>query len=206
MIKKHSIFGQVFPLILSISLIILTACGADTSSTNLASMQGSLPASDEKPQSRAAEIYAASCASCHGPEMQGGNAQSLIDGVWQFGDGKGYVSRNIKFGIPHLGMPSYENTLTNKEIDLLVEFLYEAEARAGVVKPDPPDQLESLEYTIKSEVWIDKLDIPWAIVFLNRDTALVTEKPGALRVIVKGELLDKPVAGIPKVVDEGRAD
>jgi len=44
----------------------------------------------------------------------------------------------------------------------------------------------------------------WAIVFLNRDTALLTEKPGALRVIVKGEMLDKAVEGIPEVLNEGQ--
>ena len=30
-------------------------------------------------------------------------------------DGQGYVSRNIKFGIPHLGMPSYENSLNDED-------------------------------------------------------------------------------------------
>lgn len=187
---------HVFIVLLSAFVFVLTACNADNSAAKPAEVQNS--------PSKAAQIYAASCASCHGPEMQGGNAQSLIDGVWQFGDGKGYVSRNIKFGIPHLGMPSYEKTLSEEEIDLLVEYLYKEEARAGVVKPDPPEQLESLEYTIKSEVWVDNLDIPWAIVFLNRDTALLTEKPGALRLIVKGELLNKAVKGTPKVLNEGQ--
>jgi mono/diheme cytochrome c family protein len=30
-------------------------------------------------------VYAARCASCHGPTMQGGAATSLVDGVWKFG-------------------------------------------------------------------------------------------------------------------------
>jgi len=60
----------------------------------------------QKSSGKAMAIYSSSCASCHGPDLQGGNAQSLIDGIWQFGDGAGYVSRNIKFGVPHLGMPS----------------------------------------------------------------------------------------------------
>jgi len=175
---------------------MLAACNQQKTDPNGSTEQETL--------SGAALIYSSSCASCHGPEMQGGNAQSLIDGVWQFGDGKGYVSRNIKFGIPHLGMPSYENTLSEEEIDLLVDYLYEEESRAGVVKPDPPEQLESMEYTIKSEVWLDGLDIPWAIVFLNRDTALLTEKPGSLRVIVQGELLSKAVKGTPEVLNEGQ--
>lgn len=153
---------------------------------------------------KAVQIYDAYCASCHGKDLRGGNAQSLLDGVWQFGDGTGYVSRNIKFGIPHLGMPSYEHSLSEEEISLLVDYLYEEQSRAGVTKPDPPAVLESVDYTIKSEIWVDNLDIPWAIVFLSRDTALVTERPGTLQMVVKGKLMDKPVAGTPAVLHEGQ--
>jgi glucose/arabinose dehydrogenase len=153
---------------------------------------------------QAVELYNQYCATCHGMDLRGGNAQSLLDGIWQFGDGRGYVSRNIKFGIPHLGMPSYENTLDDREIGLLVDYLYEAQAEAGVVKPDPPPVLESIDYTMKTEIWADNLDIPWAIVFLNKDTALVTERPGTLRMIVNGNLLKDPVAGTPEVLHEGQ--
>ena len=40
----------------------------------------------------AAELYQQYCASCHGLDLGGGNAQSLVDGIWQFGDGEGYVT------------------------------------------------------------------------------------------------------------------
>ena len=92
-------------------------------------------------------------------------------------------------------MPSYDASLSNNEIKLLVDYLYEKQSMAGVVKPDPPATLESIHYTIKTDVWVDQLDIPWAITFLNRDTALVTERPGTLRVVVKGKLIEKAVAG-----------
>ena len=153
---------------------------------------------------RAKEIYDRYCSNCHGKDLRGGNAQSLLDGVWQFGDGSGYVTRNIKYGIPHLGMPSYENSLDDEEIKLVVEFLYKEQSMAGVEKPDPPEQLESIEYTIGSEIWVDSLDIPWAIVFLNKDTALFTERPGKLRMIIEGLLIDAPVKGIPEVLAEGQ--
>ena len=74
---------------------------------------------------QAMELYNQYCANCHGTDLRGGNAQSLLDGIWQFGDGYGYVHRNIEFGIPHLGMPSYASSLSNKEISLLVDFLFE---------------------------------------------------------------------------------
>ncbi len=152
----------------------------------------------------AKEIYDQYCSNCHGKDLRGGNAQSLLDGVWQFGDGSGYVTRNIKYGIPHLGMPSYENSLDDEEIRLLVDYLYEEQSRAGVEKPDPPAQLESIDYTMGCEIWVDNLDIPWAIVFLNKDTALFTERPGKLRMVVNGKLLENPVKGIPEVLAEGQ--
>jgi len=153
---------------------------------------------------RAREIYDQYCSNCHGKDLRGGNAQSLLDGVWQFGDGTGYVSRNIKYGIPHLGMPSYENSLDNEEIRALVDYLYREQELAGVEKPDPPALLESIDYSIGCEIWVDNLDIPWALVFLNKDTALFTERPGKLRMLVKGELIHDPVNGIPEVLAEGQ--
>ena len=193
--KTNTIFSvlRFLALILVIPFLIM-ACNQSVDGS------GSSDGQDE----RAKVIYDQYCSNCHGKDLRGGNAQSLLDGVWQFGDGRGYVNRNIKFGIPHLGMPSYENSLSDEEIDLLVDWLYNEQQRAGVEKPDPPAQLESLEYTMGTEVWVDGLDIPWAIVFLNQDTALFTERPGKLKMVVQGKLIDQPVEGIPEVVAEGQ--
>lgn len=174
--------------------LILSAC-------KLVQAEGS---GSNDPDQRAKEIYDKYCSNCHGTDLRGGNAQSLLDGVWQFGDGQGYVSRNIKYGIPHLGMPSYEQSLTDEEIRLLVDYLYEEQSKAGVSKPDPPPQLESIDYTIKCDIWVDELEVPWAIVFLNKDTALLTERPGRLRMVAGGKLMDEPVEGTPEVLNEGQ--
>jgi len=174
--------------------ILLVACKQKVTDENAGNQQDQL----------AKEIYDQYCSNCHGKDLRGGNAQSLLDGVWQFGDGTGYVSRNIKYGIPHLGMPSYESSLNDEEIELLVAWLYNEQSRAGVEKPDPPAQLESIDYTIGTEIWVDDLDLPWAIVFLNKDTALFTERPGNLRMVVQGKLADQAVSGIPLVLAEGQ--
>lgn len=154
---------------------------------------------------RGETLYMQNCATCHGADLgHGGMAQSLVDGIWQFGDGRGYVTRNIKFGIPHMGMPSYEKTLTDKEISAIVDFIYSRANEAGAVKPDPAPMMETLDYEIGTEIWVDSLRIPWAIVFLNSDTALVTERPGGLRMVVNGKLLPRPVSGTPEVLHEGQ--
>ena len=78
-----------------------------------------------------AALYQQHCAQCHGADLNGGNATSLVDGIWQFGAENGYVMRNIKFGIPHLGMPSYEKTLTDDEINTLVRYIRDSENKVG---------------------------------------------------------------------------
>ncbi|MEN9508797.1 MAG: hypothetical protein RLZZ621_1360, partial [Gemmatimonadota bacterium] len=45
---------------------------------------------------------------------------------------------------------------------------------------------------------------PWGIAFLPGGDMLVTERPGRLRIVRKGQLLPTPVAGVPAVVASGQ--
>ena len=68
-----------------------------------------------------AAIYQQYCATCHGADLNGGNSGSLIDGIWQFGAADNYRFRNIKFGITHMGMPSYGAVLKDNEINAVIK-------------------------------------------------------------------------------------
>jgi len=149
-------------------------------------------------------LYMANCSSCHGLRLQGGNAQSLVDAVWQFGADRGYIFRNIKYGIPHLGMPSYEATLSDRQINQIIDFLHDAEQEAGAKPPAPPEKLETLDYHIKVDVWVEGLEVPWSIDFLDEHRTLITERPGRLRLVTDGKLHPEPVAGTPDVLNEGQ--
>jgi glucose/arabinose dehydrogenase len=157
-----------------------------------------------QPTSSMEEIYRIKCAHCHGIDMTGGNASSLVDGLWQFGSNDGYIIRNIKFGIPHLGMPSYQKVFSDSQIRDLVKYIKTSENKIGAVKPPIPDKLETTDYFINVEVWIENLEIPWGIAFVSEEFALVTERPGRLREIRKGKLLAGEVIGTPKVLNEGQ--
>lgn len=67
---------------------------------------------------------------------------------------------------------------------------------------DPPQTVEDIfiprpdEYTV--ETWIQDLQIPWALVFLSNERALVTERAGRIRLIENGSLRAEPY----KVIDE----
>ncbi len=148
-------------------------------------------------------LYATYCAQCHGPDLRGGNAPSMVDGIWKYGDGRGYRIRNIKNGLTDLGMPGYEKQLTNRQIAMIVDFIEQQEKEVGQPKPPPPDFVQTLDYDINVDIWAQDLKIPWGIDFIDPQTALITERPGDLRMVKNGQLLD-PVAGTPQVVHEGQ--
>jgi glucose/arabinose dehydrogenase len=158
----------------------------------------------ENESNDALNIYNEYCSNCHGQKFEGGNAQSLVDGVWQFGAGRSYMFRNIKFGIQHLGMPSYEASLSDDQINSVVAFLLEEEQKAGITKPPTPEEIETQDYKIKVEVFADSLEIPWSIDFIDENTALITERPGRLRMMRNGVMLPGSVQGTPEVLHEGQ--
>ena len=149
-------------------------------------------------------VYEQHCAQCHGDQLQGGNAKSLSDGIWQFGDKPGHITRNIKNGITHLGMPAYADSLTDKQIRALTAYILDAQEKSGAEPHPIPATLQTHDYDVRVERWAEGLEIPWSLAFLDEDMALVTERPGRLRVIEKGRLHPKPVSGTPAVLAEGQ--
>ena len=155
-----------------------------------------------RPDGRA--LYMRHCAQCHGADLEGGNAGSLVDGIWNHGAGPGYVRMSIKNGITHLGMPAYELTLSDPEINAVLGFLLEQEK---VYDPKPreiPGEIQSQEDDIRVEVVAEGLETPWALDFAGEGTMLVTERGGRLRLLEDGVLRPEPVGGTPEVVAEGQ--
>ena len=71
--------------------------------------------------------YAFYCADCHGADMGGGMASSLVDGRWACGDSAAALFRSIAAGIEIDGMPAFGAVLTTAEIDALVALMQAAE-------------------------------------------------------------------------------
>lgn len=149
-------------------------------------------------------LYMAFCASCHGPDLRGGNALSMLDGIWKYGDGRGYRIRNVKNGLTDLGMPGFGNSLTDDQIEAIVTFIERTEKTMGQPKPPPPDFIQTQDYEVDIDIWVDGLEIPWAIDFIDAHTALITERVGALRMVKNGRLLAAPIAGTPQVIHAGQ--
>ncbi|MDA0745511.1 MAG: PQQ-dependent sugar dehydrogenase [bacterium] len=146
-------------------------------------------------------LYQEYCAKCHGQGLTGGNAPSLVDGVWMYGRNP---DRNIRFGIAQQGMPAFGEVLSGDQVKAIVGYIRAAEKNAGGSRLPIPDTLLTYDYTIAVEKWVEGLEIPWAIDFLDANTALVTERPGGLRVVKNGVLQPEPVSGTPKVLHQGQ--
>jgi len=78
---------------------------------------------------------------------------------------------------------------------------------AEPVVGDPPQKVrdnfipDPEEYSV--QVWVDGLEIPWSLVFLSRERALVTERSGRIRLIENGELRQEPYKEIEAVEHVG---
>ncbi|QMW24355.1 PQQ-dependent sugar dehydrogenase [Sandaracinobacteroides saxicola] len=67
--------------------------------------------------------------------------------------------------------------------------------------PDDPHA----EAGVQRSVWVQGLEHPWALAFLPDGRALVTERPGRLRLIrADGTLDPTPIAGLPPVLAHGQ--
>jgi len=67
-----------------------------------------------------------------------------------------------------------------------------------------PDQLETLDYTLNVDVLAEGLENPWAIDFIDTQTALITEQSGDVHMIEGGRLRAEPVAGLPEALYAGQ--
>ena len=150
----------------------------------------------------AVPVYAQYCAGCHGPTLQGGAATSLIDDEWKHGADDPAITRTIADGVPGTPMIAFKTILDELQIRQLVYYIRQQAAAAKgkpEVKVDPDGHVvKSEKQTVKLEVVAKGLETPWGIAFLPDGRMLVTERPGRLRIVDKGQLLP-PVTGTPAV-------
>lgn len=151
--------------------------------------------------------FQANCASCHGDDLAGGAASSLLDDEWLYGGGDADLARVIREGNPDAGMPAWEGTLSDAQIRALVVFIRErrsAAALQGIDTASTRDRVyEAGGHRFRIEDVVTGVDTPWSMAFLPDGRMLVTEKPGSLR-FVEGGRAGAPVQGVPEVMPAGQ--
>jgi glucose/arabinose dehydrogenase len=168
-----------------------------------------LAAAQTERQGQVADAFAQRCAACHGAELQGGQAKSLLDDEWKYGGDDASLAVSIRDGHPKDGMPPFSTMMDEPAIRAMVIFIREKvdsarRSKTTFAKPLGDTVVTSEEHKFRLELVTEGLETPWSIAFLPDGRMLVTEKPGRLRIVDKGKLMPEPVAGVPKVWSEGQ--
>lgn len=145
--------------------------------------------------------YMSHCSGCHGQAMTGGQAGSLVDKVWQYGNSDADIARNITQGIHKVGMPAFQKVFDQDTIRTLVIYLREQEYRHAQLSkaPSPPKaSFVSEAYGFGLEELFSGTGRLWGIDLLPNGAILVTQQDGVLWYYEAGK---KPyqVKGVPKV-------
>lgn len=163
------------------------------------------------PRNDVAKVFTDTCASCHGADLAGAQAPSMLDDVWAAGDGEdATLASVIKNGRVANGMPAFGGTLSDQDIRALVIYIREQRAKhqresATFAAPTGDAVVQSEKHAFKLETFVPKLQTPWGLAFLPDGRLLITEKSGTLRVAAAdGTLAPEPVQGVPAVFAKGQ--
>lgn len=174
----------------------------------VASMSTPFLLAQQQRRDAVATQYTTLCASCHGANLEGGLAPSMLDDTWVNGSDDESLAASIRDGSPANGMPAFGETLSGEDIRAMVIYLHEARTRAlveraGYAKPAANAIVKSEQHTFRLETVVEGVTLPWGLDFLPDGRMLVTEKGGTLRVVQDGRL-SEPVTGIPEVWSRGQ--
>lgn len=155
------------------------------------------------------EVWAETCASCHGEKLAGALAESLLDDEWIFGGDDASLATSIREGREDAGMPLFGQALSEDEIRTLVIYIRERRTeiqreQTTFAQPTGDTVVSSEKHAFRVEAVVDGLEIPWSMAFFPDGRMLVSEQAGRLRIVEKGLLLPEPVAGTPEVWFEGQ--
>ncbi|MGE4443281.1 MAG: PQQ-dependent sugar dehydrogenase [Desulfomicrobium sp.] len=73
-----------------------------------------------------------------------------------------------------------------------------------IAAPATAEEFSSRHHRFRVTVIAGGLEHPWSLAFLPDGDILVSERPGRLRIIRDGALLDTPVAGLPQIRARGQ--
>lgn len=152
-------------------------------------------------QQSAAINYQKYCAGCHGANLEKFAAKAWME---ESGTTSAFVS--IKSGIENIGMPSFQKTFTDAEIEALAAYVKKGIPEdKSKLKPavTPGGVLESEVQRFVVDTVISGLSVPWGLAFLPNGDLLVSERAGTLHRFSSGKL-SPPISGLTPIMAFGQ--
>lgn len=150
----------------------------------------------------AKSLFTANCASCHGAQVE-----MFVDRKWKHGKTSDSLMASIKGGYPDLGMPSFDSTFTDEQVNKLAKYISFGIANRdsytfeNTFNADSIFETDGVKYRL--ELISDLIEVPWGFVFLPDNSILITDIDGELHHRSKsGDLT--VIANVPKVLAKGQ--
>jgi glucose/arabinose dehydrogenase len=176
------------------SILIITtflACNQKNGTVNIKSVNPDAIAQD---YGKAPENYKQYCAGCHGEKME-----AFVDRQWKHGKNTEDIYKSIKTGITAAGMPSYEATFSEQELNDLVKFIQRGLENQKLF--EGAEKLKSNivttnDYTIRLDTMVYGIEVPWGMDFDKAGNMYFTQRKGTLSVRKTNGIVEE-INGLP---------
>ncbi len=147
------------------------------------------------------KIYTQYCASCHGEKVE-----AFVDRKWKHGNTKAELIASITNGYSDMGMPTWKETLSKKDIeklaDLIVENLAGVEQYKFANKPSS-NVFSSEGMTVSLDTIATGFESPWGFAQLPNRDYLISDRSGTLY-YVDQKRNKTAIQGTPEVMAKGQ--
>ncbi|HVK97548.1 MAG TPA: PQQ-dependent sugar dehydrogenase [Flavisolibacter sp.] len=141
------------------------------------------------------------CGGCHGAQMD-----AFVDRQWKHGSSKQDLFKAIKVGYPDEGMPGFDTTFTDQEINELVDYMLtgiQNVKRYQFTDAVVSNTFKTEKLTIRLDTVAKGFNIGWGMAFLPGGDMLVTEKDGRMFRVGADKKLQR-IEGVPDVLFAGQ--
>jgi glucose/arabinose dehydrogenase len=184
---------------LSVSLLLISGIALIVlRSATFESQNVSYSAQEKK---TAAQNYQNYCAGCHGQ-----NLEKFAAKAWMDEKGNASAVKSIKYGIEDIGMPSFQKTFSDAEIEALAAYVKKGIPEdKKILKPavNAGSVVTSDDQRFVVDTAVSGLKVPWGLAFLPNGDMLISEREGKLLLFSKGKL-SEPIEGLPQIMAFGQ--
>ena len=177
----------------------ILACSQKNGTSNIANSQSSGAVAQN--YGKAPENYKQYCAGCHGEKME-----AFVDRQWKHGKNTEDIYKSIKTGITAAGMPAYEATFSEQELNDLVRFIQrglENQKLFEGAEKLKTNTVKTNDYIIRLDTMVYGIEVPWGMDFDKAGNMYFTERKGTLSVrMTDGKIQE--IKGLPAIKSLGQ--